>query len=129
MMGRTTRRQWLRSVSGPLPGAGLLAMTRPAGGAATLTFQLSWVVSNGQIGEVVAQSLGYFEAEGLHVRIAPGGPNVDGVGMVASGSAHVGNLSSSPLLMLARAGGIPVKCIAVGYQEHPFAFFSLRRQP
>ena len=129
MTERTSRRQLLRSLGGLLPGAALLSMTRPAGGAATLTLQLSWSVASGRIGEVVAQSLGYFEAEGLQVKIAPGGPNVDGVAIVASGSAHVGNIASSPALMLARAGGLPVKCIASGYQEHPFAFFSLPRRP
>src|SRR5207245_952219 len=82
-----------------------------------------------QIGEVVARSLGYFEAEQINLKITPGGPNVDGVAIVASGSAQAGNLSSSPSLMLARAGGLPVKCFAVGYQEHPFTYFSLPKKP
>jgi NitT/TauT family transport system substrate-binding protein len=30
--------------------------------------------------------------------------------------------------MLARAGGLPVKCFAVGYQEHPFTYFSLPKK-
>src|SRR5206468_1002790 len=70
-----------------------------------------------------------FEAEQINLKIAPGGPNVDGVNVVASGSAQAGNLSSSPSLMLARAGGIPIKCFAVGYQEHPFTYFSLPKNP
>src|SRR5262249_35873859 len=129
-----TRRQALgRSMAllgGLAAGGGLVSVPRAARGATTeVTFQLGWIVSNGQIGEVVARSLGYFEAEGLTLKITPGGPNVDGVAIVASGSAQVGNLSSSPSLMLARAGPIPVKCIAVGYQEHPFTYFSLPKRP
>ena len=129
-----TRRQMLgRSAAllgGLALGGGVLAVPRRARAApAEVTFQLGWIVSNGQLGEIVARSLGYFEAEQIHLRITPGGPNVDGVAIVASGSAQVGNLSSSPSLMLARAGGIPVKCFAVGYQEHPFTYFSLPKKP
>jgi len=31
--------------------------------------------------------------------------------------------------MLARAGKLPVKCFAIGYQEHPFTYFSLPKKP
>ena len=129
-----TRRQMLgRSASllaGAAAGGGVVSVARRASGAASeVTFQLGWIMSNGQIGEVAARSLGYFEAEGITLKFAPGGPNVDGVAVVAAGSAQAGNLSSSPSLMLARAGGIPVKCFAVGYQEHPFTYFSLPKKP
>ena len=111
-------------------GGGVVAVARTARAATSdVTFQLGWIISNGQIGEIVARSLGYFEAEGINLKVAPGGPNVDGVAVVAAGSAQAGNLSSSPSLMLARAGGLPVKCFAVGYQEHPFTYFSLAKKP
>ena len=117
-------------LAGMAAGGGVVSVTSPARAATSdVTFQLGWIISNGQIGEVVARSLGYFEAEGINLKVAPGGPNVDGVAIVAAGSAQAGNLSSSPSLMLARAGGIPVKCFAVGYQEHPFTYFSLPKKP
>src|SRR5882762_10494947 len=117
-------------LAGLAAGGGVISVARSARGAAReVTFQLGWIISNGQIGEIVARSLGYFEAEQINLKIAPGGPNVDGVNIVASGSAQAGNLSSSPSLMLARAGGIPIKCFAVGYQEHPFTYFSLPKNP
>src|SRR5437870_13607375 len=117
-------------LAGLAAGGGVVSVARSARGATSdVTFQLGWIISNGQIGEIVARSLGYFEAEQINLKIAPGGPNVDGVNVVASGSAQAGNLSSSPSLMLARAGGIPIKCFAVGYQEHPFTYFSLSKQP
>ncbi len=117
-------------LAGLAAGGGVLSVARRARGATTeVTFQLGWIISNGQIGEIVARSLGYFEAEQINLKVAAGGPNVDGVAIVASGSAQAGNLSSSPSLMLARAGGIPVKCFAVGYQEHPFTYFSLPKKP
>jgi NitT/TauT family transport system substrate-binding protein len=117
-------------LAGAAAGGGIVSVARSARGATSeVTFQLGWIMSNGQIGEVAGRSRGYFEAEGINLKFAPGGPNVDGVAIVAAGSAQVGNLSSSPSLMLARAGGIPVKCFAVGYQEHPFTYFSLPKKP
>jgi NitT/TauT family transport system substrate-binding protein len=131
--GLTRRHMLGRSASllaGLAAGGGVVSVARSARGATSeVTFQLGWIISNGQIGEIVARSLGYFEAEQINLKVAPGGPNVDGVAVVAAGSAQAGNLSSSPSLMLARAGGLPVKCFAVGYQEHPFTYFSLPKKP
>ena len=61
--------------------------------------------------------------------IQPGGPNIDGVAIVASGRFEIGQVSSSPSLMLAASQGIPVKSFAVSVQEHPYAFFSLGSKP
>jgi NitT/TauT family transport system substrate-binding protein len=51
------------------------------------------------------------------------------VAIVASGRAAVGQLSSSPSLMLAASQDIPITCFAVGAQQHPYAFFSLPAKP
>jgi len=94
-----------------------------------VTMQLGWLASNGILGEVAADKLGYYKDAGLSLKIVPGGPNIDGVASVASGRANLGSISSSPSLMLARAAGIPIKCIAAGYQQHPFTYFSLKKNP
>lgn len=94
-----------------------------------ISMQLGWLISNGQLGEVAADKLGYYKDAGLSLKIVAGGPNVDGVASVASGRSNIGQLSSSPSLMLARSAGIPVKCIAAGYQQHPFTYFSLKKDP
>ncbi len=94
-----------------------------------VTMQRGWLASNGILGEVAADKLGYYKDEGLSLEIVPGGPNIDGVASVASGRANLGSISSSPSLMLARAAGIPIKCIAAGYQQHPFTYFSLKSNP
>ncbi|SFQ05548.1 ABC transporter substrate-binding protein [Tranquillimonas alkanivorans] len=95
----------------------------------TVTLQLGWLASNGILGEVAADEQGFFAEEGLALDIVPGGPNIDGVASVASGRANIGSISSSPSLMLARSAGLPVKCIAAGYQRHPFTYFSLEKNP
>jgi NitT/TauT family transport system substrate-binding protein len=81
------------------------------------------------MGEIAAKRLGFFEEEGIDLQIQPGGPSIDGVAIVASGRYQLGEVTSSPSLMLAASHGIPVKCFAVGLQEHPHAFFSLPSKP
>ena len=94
-----------------------------------IRLQLGWLASNGILGEVMADKLGYFAEEGLELEIVPGGPNIDGVASVASGANNFASISSSPSLMLARSAGLPIKCVAAGYQQHPFTYFSLKDNP
>ncbi|WP_299471959.1 ABC transporter substrate-binding protein [uncultured Roseibium sp.] len=94
-----------------------------------IRMQLGWLASNGIMGEVLADKMGYFAEEGLELEIVPGGPNIDGVASVASGANNFGSISSSPSLMLARAAGLPIKCVAAGYQQHPFTYFSMESNP
>lgn len=98
-------------------------------GTRTINMQLGWLGGGNQLGEVAAKYLGYFEEEGLDFAIQAGGPSIDGVAIVASGRYEIGQVSSSPSLMLAASQGIPVKAIAVSAQQHPYAFFSLAANP
>ena len=91
--------------------------------------QLGWLAGGNQLGEVVAKRLGYLEEEGIHLEIHPGGPHIDGVGIVASGRYQLGQVSSSPSLMLAVGQGIPVQCFGVSVQQHPYSYFSLLDKP
>jgi NitT/TauT family transport system substrate-binding protein len=95
----------------------------------TVNMQLGWLAGNNQLGEVAAKHLGYFEEERINLVIQSGGPNIDGVAIVASGRFEIGQISSSPSLMLAVSQKIPVQCFAVGAQEHPYAYFSLPKKP
>jgi NitT/TauT family transport system substrate-binding protein len=95
----------------------------------TVNMQLGWISGGNQIGEVVAKRLGYFEEEKISFAIQAGGPNIDGVAIVASGRYEIGQVSSSPSLMLAASQRIPVVCFAIGAQEHPYAYFSLPKAP
>ncbi|RMA42243.1 ABC transporter substrate-binding protein [Rhodophyticola porphyridii] len=128
------RRSFLQTTGAAagLAASGTMMSVLPAradGHAYTIRMQLGWLASNGIMGEVMADHLGYFEEEGLALEIIPGGPNIDGVPSVASGVNNFGSISSSPSLMLARSAGLPVKCIAAGYQRHPFTYFSLAGNP
>ena len=127
-----TRRQLLRASLAATGGIGLgsmLSVGASAQGKAQVRMQLGWIASGNQIGEIVAKQLGFYAQEGIDFSISAGGPNIDGVAVVASGKQDVGQVSSSPSIMLAASQGIPVKCFAVGAQRHPYCFFSLEKNP
>lgn len=104
-------------------------LARAAGGTRAVNMQLGWLANDNQLGEIVAKRLGYFDEEKIDFAIQPGGPSIDGVAIVASGRFEIGQVSSSPSLLLAASQGIPVKCFAVGAQQHPYSFFSLPAAP
>lgn len=100
-----------------------------ANAAARVVVQYDWLMSNGQIGDVVAIKNGYFQSEGLDVVMSLGGPNATAASPVVTGQAQVGQFSDSGQLMLARSSGVPIRIIAAGLRVAPFAFFSLPRAP
>ena len=110
-------------------GAVISVAPRSARAAQPIEMQLGWIGGGNQLGEVAAIQLGYFAEAGLDLTIVPGGPNNDGVAGVASGRSAVGQVSSSPSLMLAASQDLPIRCFAVSAQKHPYAFFSLAKNP
>jgi NitT/TauT family transport system substrate-binding protein len=112
------------AAAGPLASVAANAQGKPV-----VNLQLGWLLSGNQLGEVCAKALGYYDAEGIELRFQAGGPNIDGVAIVASGRHEVGQVSSSPSLMLAVSQDLPIKCFAVGAQQHPYTFFSLKKNP
>jgi NitT/TauT family transport system substrate-binding protein len=127
------RRKILKGVGFALAGLSFPTMIASRGLAASgtqkINMQLGWIVGGNQLGEVVAKRMGYFEEEKIDFAIQPGGPSIDGVAIVASGRYEIGQVSSSPSLMLAASQGIPVTCFAIGAQKHPYCFFSLPKAP
>ena len=120
-LGSSIRRRSLLKTGAVATGFAATSLL-PSGGFAqaktqTVNLQLGWLAGNNQVGEVAAKHLGYFEEEKLNVVIHPGGPSIDGVAIVASGRYEIGQVSSSPSLLLAASQGIPVKCFAVGAQQ------------
>lgn len=93
-------------------------------GTTALSLQLGWLLDNGQLGEAVAIGKGWYADNGVDVTIMAGGPSIDGLALVAGGESQIGQISSSPSLMLASSQGIPTKAFAVGVQEHPYAYIS-----
>lgn len=127
-----SRRQLLGAsvAAGGLAASGaLLSVQALAADKVAVNMQLGWLVGGNQIGEVAAKRLGYYEQEGIDFSIQPGGPNIDGVALIASGRDECGQVSSSPSIMLAVSQDLPIKCFATGLQQHPYTFFSLKKNP
>ena len=113
-------------------GAGIqlvLPSSANAGDKAKVVVKFDWLISNGQIGDVVAIQNGYFEEAGLEVEFSPGGPNSATVPPVISGGATLGQFSETAQLFNARAGGVPIKAIACGFRTGPYAFTSKPGKP
>ena len=131
-MAQFSRRNLIKSAGAALAApaaAPFLSVDAHSQAKPVVNMQLGWILSGNQIGEVCAKQLGYYEQEGVEMRFQAGGPNIDGVAVVAAGRFEVGQVSSSPSLMLAASQDIPVVCFAAGAQEHPYAFFSLKKNP
>ena len=127
-----TRRRLLgaTATAGGLASAGaLLSMNALAQNKVKVNMQLGWIAGGNQIAEVAAKRLGYYDQEGIDFAIQPGGPSIDGVAIVASGRFEVGQVSSSPSNMLAVSQDLPIKVFASGLQQHPYTFFSLKKNP
>lgn len=74
-----SRRKFLAgtaAVAGALGGGIELVLPGPARAEnAKVIIKLDWLVSNGQIGDVMAAQMGFFKEAGLDVEFNPGGPN------------------------------------------------------
>jgi NitT/TauT family transport system substrate-binding protein len=126
-----SRRQVLQLGAGAaaFSAGNFLSVGAHAQGRTAVNLQLGWLLSGNQLGEVCAKHLGLYEKEGIDFNFQAGGPNIDGVAIVASGRFELGQVSSSPSLMLAVSQDIPIRCFAVGAQQHPFTYFSLKKNP
>jgi NitT/TauT family transport system substrate-binding protein len=127
-----TRRHFLQgsAFATVLAGAGLGSVGSPsvasAQAATPVGLQLGWFANAQMAGDFTAIGKGYFRDAGLDVKIVPGGPSIDPVGVVASGSVLVGNVASIGVLVTGRSRGVPIKAFASAFQRHPFAFFFLK---
>jgi len=126
-LANLNRRSLLRASA--VVGATLLLTDQASAETATINMQLGWLGGGNQLGEACAHQLGYFKDEGVDFHFQPGGPNNDGIAVVASGRYELGEVSSSPSLMLAVSQDIPIRCFAVSAQKHPYTFFSLKKNP
>ena len=119
-----TRRDFLQGslTAAVLAGGGVAHAQSPT----PVSLQLGWFANAQMAGDFTAIGKGYFKDAGLDVKIVPGGPSIDPVGVVASGSVPVGNVASIGVLVSGRSRGVPLKAFASAFQRHPFAFFFLK---
>jgi len=120
------------AVAGPLlaacGGSSGSSSATTGSGLTTLSYQLSWIKNFQFGGEYVADSKGYFKANGLAVDLLAGGPNVAVDSVVQSRKALVGQ-SSPDFTANAVAKGAELTIIGANYQKSPFCIMSLPSKP
>ena len=121
-----SRRGFLQGALAAAALAGVAPEAARAQAPTPVGLQLGWFANAQMAGDFTAIGKGYFKDAGLDVKIVPGGPSIDPVGVVASGSVAVGNVASIGVLVAGRSRGVPLKAFATAFQRHPFAFFFLK---
>jgi ABC-type nitrate/sulfonate/bicarbonate transport system substrate-binding protein len=109
---------------------GVAATARPARAAlTTVTTQLQWIKDAQNAGWWVADTNGYFRANGIESNALAGGPNLSSVeAIVAAGRADVG-MDQFERVVDANAAGSDFVVIAALYQTSPAALLSLPAKP
>ena len=87
-----------------------------ASAADKVTVQLKWLPQAQFAGYYVAQSKGYYKAEGLDVTIKPGGPDISPVQVIAGNGADV-VVNWMPDALAAREAGVPLVNIAQVFNQ------------
>src|SRR5260370_705783 len=121
-----TRRSLLRGSLTVLAGSAAFVgrpAAVPAQAASPVALQLGWFANAQMAGDFTAIGKGYFKEVGLDVNIVPGGPSIDPVGVVASGSVLIGNVASIGVLVSGRSRRVPPQAFATAFQRRPFPFF------
>lgn len=93
-------------------------------GLVDVIFSLDFIVLGRHAPWYVALAKGYYEEEGLNVKIIPGKGSAQVMQAVDSGIAQIGFVDV-PSLVLGRARGSTIRVVAVNYQKVPYAIFSL----
>lgn len=88
-----------------------------------ISLRLKWLYVASAAGDLAAKENGFFRENGLDCTVNQGGPDFDSIKLVSSGSDDFG-VTGADQLILARSRGIPIKAIAVIFQESPVCFFS-----
>jgi ABC-type nitrate/sulfonate/bicarbonate transport system substrate-binding protein len=111
------------------------ATTQPGGGSGgaadfgTLDYQFSWIKNVEFAGMYLADTNGYYAAEGFSkVSFMAGGPNVQQDAVVASGKAFIG-ISTPDIAASAILNGAENVALGAQYQKNPFCVMSLADNP
>jgi len=93
-----------------------------------VSIQLGWLANVEYMGEFIAADAGYFEQEGLHCTLIPGGPSASIPPLVDSGKVLIG-FESTDGIARARLHGAHLKVVAATLQRNPTSVMSLAAAP
>jgi ABC-type nitrate/sulfonate/bicarbonate transport system substrate-binding protein len=96
----------------------------------TLDFRLSWIKNVEFAGEYIADSKGYYKAEGFStVNLQGGGPTATPIETDLVQNKTFCGISSPDITAAAVVQGAALKIVAAQYQKNPFAIMSLAKSP
>ena len=90
-----------------------------------ITLKLKWVHQAQFAGNYMAKEKGFFEEQGLNVKIEPFSFEDPTIDAVANGNAEFG-ITGADEVLLAREKGLPIKAFAVIYKTNPVVAYSLK---
>jgi ABC-type nitrate/sulfonate/bicarbonate transport system substrate-binding protein len=93
-----------------------------------ISLQLPWVNDSESAGEFIAQSRGYYTAEGFKVSLAPGGSDIAVEPLIQSGKSLIG-LTTPVFTAQAVNQGADLVIVGAKFQKNPFAITSLATKP
>ncbi|MCC7276498.1 MAG: ABC transporter substrate-binding protein [Alphaproteobacteria bacterium] len=102
--------------------AGAASLAGTASAAEAVSVRLKWVAQAQFAGFYVAKEKGFYAAEGLDVTVNPGGPNLNGETLVASGADQFALAGGIENLLASRGKGLPIVGIAMMLQRTPSAY-------
>jgi len=116
------------SSSAPASAAASSSTGKAVASLGSVSLQLGWIPGAGYSGSFIADSEGYYTAQGVDVTILPGGPSVSGMPLLISNKVQVA-ISDPETVSSAITQGGDVKIIAAGYQINPACIMSLASNP
>ncbi|MGE0714906.1 MAG: ABC transporter substrate-binding protein [Alphaproteobacteria bacterium] len=102
--------------------AGCVGSGMEAAAAEAVSVRLKWVAQAQFAGFYVAKEKGFYAAEGLDVTVNPGGPNLNGETLVASGADQFALAGGIENLLASRGKNLPITGIAMMLQRTPSAY-------
>jgi ABC-type nitrate/sulfonate/bicarbonate transport system substrate-binding protein len=95
-----------------------------------LSYQLSWVKNVEFAGSYIADTKGYYKAQGFSsVNLIAGGSSSTAAETVVSAGKALAGVSSPDITSAAIVKGAPIKIIGAQYQKNPFAIMSMAKTP
>jgi NitT/TauT family transport system substrate-binding protein len=91
----------------------------------TVTYQLGYFPQAEFTGMLYALKRGYFASEGVNLKMMPGGPLVNGLANLGSGTVDMGDTDFLSA-MQAEAQGAPVQLVAQVWQRDPSVYVALK---
>ncbi|SLN75495.1 Putative thiamine biosynthesis protein [Oceanibacterium hippocampi] len=89
-----------------------------------VSMRLKWLTQAQFVGFYVAKAKGFYEEEGLDLTINPGGPNLNGESLVASGAENFAVAGGAENMLKSRAKGLPNVGIGMMLQRTPSAYIA-----